>query len=290
MGVNIYNRSTKSLYEEKQFKGGQLKFLYNTILGRIILKLFIAGKWYSKHNAKNNDSRKSINKIRPFIDKYGIDITEYEKREYNSFNDFFIRKIIPDKRPIPREENVLPSVADSKLTYYKIEKDLSIKIKNSIYTVEELLKDKQLADEYRNGTCMVFRLTVDDYHHYCYCDDGNLLYSKYIDGRLHTVGAISAKRHKVYCENCREYSVLATKHFGKVIQMEIGALLVGKIVNNRKTCFRKGDEKGWFEMGGSAIVLLFTENIVNVDEDIVVNSAKGIETKVKYCERVGERA
>ncbi len=42
-------------------------------------------------------------------------------------------------------------------------------------------------------------------------------------------------------------------------------------------------------MGGSTIVLLFTENAVNIDEDIVLNSAKGIETKVKYGERIGEK-
>ena len=288
MGL-IYNRETRSLYEEKQFKERQLKFLYDTILGRIILRLFIAGKWYSKHNARKNDSIKSIAKIEPFIAEYGINMEEYEKRSYRSFNEFFTRKIIPGKRPIPEGENILPSVADSKLTYYKIEKDLSIKIKNSIYTVQELIQDKELAEEYKNGTCLVFRLTVDDYHHYCYCDDGKLMYSKYINGKLHTVGPISAKRHKAYCENSREYSVLCTEHFGKVVHIEVGALLVGKIVNIKKTQFVKGEEKGWFEMGGSTIVLLFTENAVNIDEDIVLNSAKGIETKVKYGERIGEK-
>ncbi|KNY27876.1 phosphatidylserine decarboxylase [Pseudobacteroides cellulosolvens] len=289
MGVNIYNRETRSLYQEKQFKDGQLKFLYNTILGRIILRVFISGKWYSRYNARKNDSSKSIAKIQPFIAEYGIDMAQYQKREYKSFNDFFIRTIIPEKRPIPRDESILPSIADSKLMYYKIEKDLSIKIKNSIYTVEELIQDRELAEEYSGGICLVFRLTVDDYHHYCYCDDGKMLFSKHISGRLHTVGPISAKRHKVYCENSREYSVLDTKHFGKVVQMEVGGLLVGKIVNNLKASFKKGEEKGWFEMGGSTIVLLLKETAVNIDEDIVSNSAKGIETKVKYGERIGER-
>lgn len=289
MGVYIYNRETKSLYQEKQFKERQLEFLYDTILGRIILRLFIASKWYSKYNAMKNDLSSSVAKIQPFIEEYGIDMTQYQKKEYKSFNDFFVRTIIPEKRPIPKDGNALAAVADSKLMYYKIEKDLGIKIKNSIYTVEELLQDMELAKEYSGGTCLVFRLTVDDYHHYCYCDDGKLLYSRKIDGRLHTVGPISAKRYKVYCENSREYSVLETVHFGKVVQMEVGALLVGKIVNNLKESFKKGEEKGWFEMGGSTIVLLFRENAVKIDEDIISNSAKDIETKVKYGERIGER-
>ena len=67
---------------------------------------------------------------------------DYKKREYRSFNEFFTRKIIPEKRPIPKDKTYLFSVADSKLRCYKIEENLSIKIKNSIYTVEELLGDK----------------------------------------------------------------------------------------------------------------------------------------------------
>lgn len=80
MGVYIYNRETKSLYREKQFKERQLKFLYDTILGRIILRLFIAGKWYSRYNARKNDLSSSAEKIQPFIEEYGIDMTQYQKK------------------------------------------------------------------------------------------------------------------------------------------------------------------------------------------------------------------
>ena len=71
--------------------------------------------------------------------------------------------------------------------------------------------------------------------------------------------------------------------------MEVGALLVGKIVNMEKLKFKKGEEKGWFELGGSTILLFFAENTVNIDKDIISNSYKGIETKVKYGERIGEK-
>ncbi|AUG56058.1 phosphatidylserine decarboxylase [Acetivibrio saccincola] len=288
MSVYVYNRETKNVYEEKQFKEKQLKFLYETLPGRIILK-FISGKWYSRYSGKKNSKRKSIAKIKPFIEKYGIDMEEYEKKEYRSFNEFFTRKIIPEKRPVPKDNSILISVADSKLRYYKIEENLSIKIKNSIYTVEELLGDRELAAEFKNGTCLVFRLTVDDCHRYCYFDNGRLMRRKHIDGKLHTVRAISEKRHKVYCENFREYSVLLTENFGKAVQMEVGALLVGKIVNMEKLEFKKGEEKGWFELGGSTIILFFQENTVKIDEDIVSNSYRGLETKVKYGERIGKK-
>lgn len=288
MSVYVYNRETKNVYEEKQFKEKQLKFLCETLPGRIILK-FISGRWYSRYIGKKNSKRKSIAKIKPFIEKYGIDITEYEKKEYRSFNEFFTRKIISEKRPVQKNKNILISVADSKLRYYKIEENLSIKIKNSVYTVEELLGDRQLAAEFKNGTCLVFRLTVDDCHRYCYFDTGRLMRRKHIDGKLHTIRPVAEKRHKVYCENFREYSVLITENFGKAVQMEVGALLVGKIVNMEKPEFKKGEEKGWFELGGSTIILFFQENTVKIDEDVVSNSYRGIETKVKYGERIGEK-
>lgn len=161
----------------------------------------------------------------------------------------FYKKDNSWKRPVPKDNSILISVADSKLRYYKIEENLSIKIKNSIYTVEELLGDRELAAEFKNGTCLVFRLTVDDCHRYCYFDNGRLMRRKHIDGKLHTVRAISEKRHKVYCENFREYSVLLTENFGKAVQMEVGALLVGKTVNMEKLEFKKGKRKGGLSWG-----------------------------------------
>ena len=83
--------------------------------------------------------------------------------------------------------------------------------------------------------------------------------------------------------------MLKTRNFGTMIQIEVGALLVGKIQNHPVTEFKKGDEKGYFELGGSTIILLTQSNIA-VDEDILENSRKGIETKVHYSERIGVKS
>lgn len=289
METKVYNRETSEIYVEKQYKGNQLKFLYETVFGRLLLRWFIAGKLYSKYNARKNSKKKSIQKIQPFVTTYGIDMTEYPKVNYQSFNEFFVRRILPEKRVVDSDENAFIAVADAKLMFYKIEDDLSINIKNSIYTVKELLQDNNLAQQYKNGICLIFRLTVDDYHHYCYPDEGKVVAKKYIKGRLHTVGPISAKSHKVYAENCREYFVLDTVHFNQVVQIEVGALLVGRIMNRDIKQFCKGEEKGYFEMGGSTLVLLLKEGEAVIAKDIVAHSAEGIETKVKMGEKIGEK-
>ena len=44
-----------------------------------------------------------------------------------------------------------------------------------------------------------------------------------------------------------------------------------------------------FEFGGSTIVLLVKENVVNIDDEITENTIRGLETIVKYGERIGTK-
>ena len=279
----IYNRTSKSIDENIQYGGKYLNFLYNTFIGRIFLKIVI-NPIFSKIYGKYNSMASSKRKIDKFIKKYNIDISEYEEKEYSSFNDFFIRK----KKEINynKEKNIFIAPADSNLMVYKIEEDMTIKIKQGIYTIEELLLDQINFEQFKNGNCLIFRLSMDDYHRYCYIDDGTIDKIKNIKGKLHTVSSIS-KKHKVYSQNTRICNYMTTDNFGKIIYIEIGALLVGKINNYNKMQYNKGDEKGYFELGGSTIVIL-TNDRIKIDNDIIEYSNKGIETKVKYGERIGE--
>jgi len=151
-----------------------------------------------------------------------------------------------------------------------------------------LLKDDELASSYENGFCLVFRLGVDNYHRYCYLDDGTKLSNKFIKGRLHTVRPIALSKFPVFCENAREYTVLQTKNFSDVIQVEVGALLVGKIKNfHNEYTFRRGEEKGCFLYGGSTIILLFKEGTIELRDELFTSSNDGEETPVKMGEVIG---
>ena len=73
--------------------------------------------------------------------------------------------------------------------------------------------------------------------------------------------------------------------------MEVGALMIGKIVNYRNNCqVKKGQEKGRFEFGGSTVVLLFEKNSIIPDEDIINNTNNNCETKVKMGEKFAQAA
>ena len=73
--------------------------------------------------------------------------------------------------------------------------------------------------------------------------------------------------------------------------MEVGALLVGRIVNyHEEHSFVRGEEKGRFEFGGSTIVLLFEKGSVNFPEELFRYSREGYEKRVKLGEKIGEKA
>ena len=265
-----------------------LNFLYDNILGRFILKIFIC-KFISNLIGIYMNSKLSIPKIKKFIKENNIDMNEYEKKKYISYNDFFTRKIISSKRPINKDKNILISPSDAKLLVYKINNDLTLKIKDSYYDINSLV-EKNILNEYKDGYACIFRLSTDNYHRYCYIDDGTKEKNIYIKGKFHTVQPIALKNYNFFKTNSREYTILNTKNFGKVIDIDIGALGVGRIKNHHQEyTFVKGEEKGYFEFGGSTIVLLFKKDTITLDKDIIDNSKDNIETSVKYGEKIGKK-
>ncbi|MGN1133017.1 MAG: phosphatidylserine decarboxylase [Oscillospiraceae bacterium] len=261
---------------------------YSSSAGRALMK-FLSLPIFSKLSRIVMDSAVSVKAIDRFIEKNEIDMSEYEQVEYSSFNNFFTRKIKEGRRFITKDEDVLVSPSDGKVSAYKIGNSSNFIIKNSVYTVDSILRDHKLAERYRGGTALIIRLSVDDYHRYCYPCSGIKSHNRYIDGFLHTVNPVINEHYPVYKENCREYCLIRSERLGDVVQMEVGALMVGKISNHRQGVARvkKGEEKGCFEFGGSTIVLLVEKDKVEVCEDLLMNTQQGFETKVLQGEALG---
>ena len=188
------------------------------------------------------------------------------------------------------EASNLCAPCDGLLSVWNISEDTVIPVKQSQYTVSSLLKDKELAAEYDGGLCLVFRLCVDNYHRYSYADSGKKGPNIFIPGVLHTVRPIALESRPVFVENCREYTVIESSTFGKLVQMEVGAMLVGRIVNlEGQGMAERGKEKGFFEYGGSTIILLVKKGLVKINQDILDNSQKGIESPVKMGQVIGAK-
>lgn len=281
--MDIYNRKTKEYEKNIQSSATVLNFLYNTIPGRILLKLLI-NPFISKIVGFYHDMPISKLKIKSFIKNNNITMDEYETKEYKNFNDFFTRKRKTKIKQLSKGEFASP--ADSKLLVYKITKDLKVTIKNSTYTLNELVDNKIDLKDYKNGYCLIFRLAVDDFHRYVFPDSGVVEETYNIKGKLHTVSSIS-KEYPIYKENHRIITKLNTKNFDDLIFIEVGALCVGKIINHDIKEYNICDEKGYFKMGGSTIAILIKDKKLLLDKDILDNATKEIEVKLKCGEKIG---
>lgn len=265
-----------------------LEVIYGHALTRMLLRPFLSPA-VSDICGKFLSTRLSRRIIPSFVKKNHIDLGIYEKQEFDSYNAFFTRKIKAEQRPINEQKNILISPSDGKVTAYPITQKGRFWIKHTQYSAAQLLKDERLAERYMGGWIYVIRLTVDDYHRYCYVADGRKSRQRKIRGVLHTVNPVANDYYPIYKMNSREYCLLKTKELGTILLMEVGALMVGKINNHEEDSaqVKRGDEKGMFEFGGSTIVVMTEPGMAEPDKDIIHNTKAQAETLVKMGEPIG---
>ena len=266
------------------------RFLYRTLPGRMLLWAVVR-PWVSRLAGWLLDRRLSAGLIPPFVRKSGIVAEDYEPGPYATFNSFFCRHIRAEKRPVDRDENALIAPCDASLSVYPIDDEACFTVKDTPYTMETLTRSKELAEKYRGGWLCLFRLGVGDYHRYVFPADGVPAAGERIPGVLHTVHPVAAAARPIYKENTREYMALHTEVFGDLLMMEVGALLVGKIVNGplpEKAV--RGAEKGYFAYGGSTIILCTEKGRFIPDGEFLTNTAEGYETIVRMGETIGYAA
>ena len=274
---------------QNQKESAALRLLYGTVVGRLVLKLLCTRR-ISRLCGRFLDSGVSKPLIRPFVRRHGIALSEYTSAEFKSFNEFFSRQIKAERRPVASEPSALIAPCDGLLSAYRLSGDTVIPVKQSRYTVSSLLGGDSASENYQNGVCLVFRLCVDHYHRYCYIDSGVKGRNVFLPGKLHTVRPVALEKFPVFTQNCREYTVIKTENFGDIVQMEVGAMLVGKINNyHGPGNVRRGEEKGMFLYGGSTVIVLLEDGRAHLPEELYQATENRIETPVKMGQRIGGR-
>ena len=265
-----------------------VRALYGRNPGRLVLRA-ITKPWFSRLAGGLLETRISKAAIKGFVNRYGIDINRYENEKYKSFNDFFIRRKKICFNEFSTRRNELAAPCDGWLTAYRISEKGRVTVKGISYTMEELVRNRELAKAFEGGTMLLFRLTVSDYHRYHYPDSGVKSDNTRIDGSLHTVNPIAAASRGIYRENAREYFTVDTDNFGKVLMMQVGALLVGRIHNRHSAAVvRRGNEAGWFDYGGSTVILCFREGTVKLKEEHSVREEENGEIHVETGQVIGK--
>lgn len=274
--------------EKRNSQSDALNLLYHTAPGRMALRPLVS-RPVSRAAGRLLSAPVSRGLIPGFVKNNNIDLSEFYAEGFSCFNDCFCRKIKPGLRPIDRRPDVLIAPCDGLLTAIPIQKGTVAPVKQSRYTVEQLLGDKALARRYENGLCLVFRLCVHHYHRYCYAESGRKGENVFLPGKLHTVRPVALAAGPVFCQNCREYTLLDTETFGQVVQMEVGAMLVGKIHNyHGPGPVVRGEEKGRFLYGGSTVILLLEAGRTTL-LPAFLPALNGVELPVKMGEAIGKK-
>jgi phosphatidylserine decarboxylase len=287
--IQYFERESGQLKTEKVAGEKWLVWLYYNPIGEATLWALAKRKLVSSIYGNMMDRTSSAKKIHPFIEDFDIDMSVAQKQEFNNFNDFFTRKLKDDARPIDTSSTLVVSPADGKILAYADISNTDFIIKGYRFNVSSFLDNPELAQKYHDGALLIIRLAPADYHRFHFPVSGNISQNKKIDGDYYSVNPFALrKKAEIFCLNKREYTILSNPLFGDVVMAEVGATMVGSIIQTFKgSSVNKGEEKGYFKFGGSTVVMLFEKSKIHIDEDLLINTAKGYETTVKMGERIG---
>ena len=288
--IKYIERTTGQIKIENVYGEKWLDWLYHNPVGEATLWTIAKRKIVSSVYGDMMDKESSASKIQPFIKEYNVDINIAQKQNFTSFNDFFTRKLKPEARPIVADSLAVASPADGKILAYSNVKNSDFYIKGFRFNVQSFLSNPELAKKYKDGSMIVFRLAPPDYHRYHFPVSGATSSSNTkIEGDYYSVNPLALrKKAEIFWLNKREYGVIKNPVFGDVVMVEVGATMVGSMIQTYKgNIVKKGEEKGYFKFGGSTVVLLFEKDKIKIDDDLLINSSKGLETTIKMGEQIG---
>jgi phosphatidylserine decarboxylase len=288
--IQYYERESGSLKTEKVAGEKWLLWLYNNPVGEATLWALVKRKLVSSVYGNRMDRTASIKKIQPFIEEFDIDMSTVQKKEFFSFNDFFTRKLKDGARPVDTNSLHAVSPADGKILAYSNISNSDFIVKGYRFNILSFLNNARVAQKYLNGSLVIIRLAPFDYHRFHFPLTGRVSPITMIDGDYYSVNPLALRNKiEILCLNKREFTIISNPFFGDVVMAEVGATMVGSIIQTYTgDLVKKGEEKGYFKFGGSTVVLIFEENKIRIDEDLLKNTLNGYETVIKEGERIGE--
>nr|CAD1824595.1 unnamed protein product [Ananas comosus var. bracteatus] len=247
-----------------------------------------------------------IDFLRQFLDQIKMGEVKYPLEYFKTFNEFFTRELKPGARPIAciERDDIAVCAADSRLmAFNSVSDSLRLWIKGRKFSIHGLLGMEACSSAWNEGSLVIFRLAPQDYHRFHVPVSGTIESFVDIPGCLYTVNpiAVNSKYCNVFTENKRVVSIISTSEFGKVAFVAIGATMVGSITFLRKEgeYVHKGDEvlfsflfylltSFWILFfGGSTVICIFEKDAIQIDEDLLANSERSLETLVSVGMRLG---
>lgn len=304
--ILVQDRSTGLILEEKMSITVRLgiRLLYKGLDKAKTKRIRLLLRKLSIKQGIKFDHPSSARDIPSFIQFHKLDLKDClisDPLKFETFNDFFYRKLKPNSRPVEAidEDRIAVSPADCRCTTFaSVNQATELWIKGRNFTVAKLFNGNfhnlEKTDLYNADNCCVgiFRLAPQDYHRFHSPVSGKIGPLKYIEGEYYTVNPMAIRSDlDVYGENVRVIVPIESEIFGLLVMVAVGAMMVGSTVITVEEGqeVKRGDEIGYFKFGGSTILLLFQKKSFVFDSDLLNNSNNCIETLVRVGQSIGHR-
>ncbi len=291
--IRYFHRVKQTVETEQVYGEKWLRWTYESSLGRLALNLLVKRAVLSRYYGWRMNLRDSARRVLPFIVNYNLDVDEFAKTPYafKTFNEFFYRALKPAARPVNSGERTAVLPADGRhLALQNVDAAAGFYAKGQRFDLPAFLGDAELAAKFAGGSLLISRLCPVDYHRFHFPVGGVPGESRLINGWLYSVSPVALRRNLGYLwENRRMVTLVDSPVFGRVAVVEIGATMVGSIVQGfvPGRAVAKGDEKGLFAFGGSCVVTVFQKDRIKFDTDLLQPSIDSLETYAKMGDSLG---
>lgn len=245
--------------------------------------------------------------INAFVRVYKVDMAEAQQPDtgaYRTFNEFFVRPLRDEVRPIDADIDALVMPADGIISQAgPIDGDRVFQAKGHHYSLEALLAGSEsMTRLFCDGSFVTTYLAPRDYHRVHMPCNGILREMIYVPGDLFSVNPLTAANiPNLFARNERVICLFDTD-FGPMVQILVGATIVGSIETSwagtvtppREGIIKrwrypqadldgavvllKGQEMGRFKLG-STVINLFQRDRVTLGDHL----------QSRLVTRVGER-
>lgn len=292
--VVFFNRYTQREQEEKILGERSLRWVYGTCTGQLALHALVKRRIFSQLLGKWQSSPGSAKRIPDFIRDYDIDVQEILRPldAFSSFNDFFIRELKPEARPVCSETCVaLPADARHR-GWQNAAEARDVYVKGQRFDLPALLGNRDLATRFEHGSLLLSRLCPVDYHRFHFPASGTPEAAVRLPGPLASVAPCSLRRRLSWLwTNQRELTLLHTPDIGDVVIVAVGATGVGSIhqtyTPGRQV--RMGEQQGYFCFGGSTVICLFEPGRIRLAADLLELTQRDMELYAHVGDILGER-
>jgi phosphatidylserine decarboxylase len=273
--MRFFHRYRQTVENERVYGETWLRWAYGTSLGRLALRTIVTRPFFSRWYGWRMNRPSSRARIVPFIREFGMDSSEFADapESYRTFNEFFSRQLKPEARPIHPEPCAVVFPADGRhLGFADLAAADTFFVKGQRFDLAAFLQDDVLIRRYSGGAAVFSRLCPVDYHRFHFPVAGTPSAPRRIDGWLWSVNPVALRGNLAFLwENRRWLCVIETNLLGSVLMAEIGATNVGstRYSFTPGQPVAKGEEKGYFQFGGSAILTLFEPGRVDLCTDLL---------------------